>query len=102
MLAAFIPLNVTVSDHYHPFWNALGADFEAPSLTTPAFAQQPLALGQAAAELEIPFVDTSEAIRGEESRGRRLYANYDEHMNAAGYELVAKLLAQRFRTEWPD
>jgi len=102
VLAAFIPLNVTVSDHYHPFWNALGANFEAPSLTTPAFAQQQLALGRTAAELEIPFVDTTEAIRREESRGRRLYANYDEHMNAAGYELVGKLLARRFQTEWPD
>ena len=102
VLVSFVPVNVTISDHYRPFWNALGADFEASSLATPAFAQQQLALGQAAAELELPFVDTTEAIRHKESQGQRLYANYDEHMNAAGYALVAKLLAERFQTEWPD
>jgi hypothetical protein len=83
-LVGFIPVNVTVSDHYYPFWERLGADFEASSLVTPAFAEQRRALGDTARELEIPFVDTTEALRIEESRGRRRYAEHDMHMTAPG------------------
>ncbi len=101
LLTGFIPVDVTVSDHYYPFWNHLGANFNAPSLTTPAYTQQQRVLGNAADELKIPFVDTTAGLRRQESRGQRMYSNYDEHMNAAGYALVGKELARRFESAWP-
>lgn len=99
LLVGFIPESVTVSDHYYPFWQQLGAHFEARSLAAPTFRQQQRALGEAARGLGIPFVDTTDAAIAEEAQDRRLYLEYDTHMNEAGYALVAKALAGRFREE---
>jgi len=99
LLVGFIPETLTVSDHYYPFWQKLGATFEASSLAAPRFRQQQRALGKAARDLGIPFVDTTDAVIAEEAQGRRLYFDFDTHMNEAGYALVAKMLAQRFRDE---
>ena len=52
-------------------------------------------MGQACAALRVPFVDLTPLILREESAGRRLYWDFDNHMRPAGYSFVGRSLAER-------
>jgi len=99
LLVGFIPVSISVSDHYRIYWQELGADFSRPSLTTPEFAQQQVALGDVLRNLSIPFVDTTPMIREAEAGGKRLYTNYDTHLTPEGYDFVARAIANRFERD---
>lgn len=99
MLVALIPFNVTVSDHYLQFWWALGVGLERPSLAIPEFRGHQEHLDAMLADLGVPFIATTDALAREEMQGRRLYHDYDGHMNAAGYRLVAEVIADAYRKE---
>ena len=102
LLVGFIPSNAIVSDAYRPYWEALGASFEHPSLTVPAFDAQAAALASGLRDLGVPFVDLTPPLREAEAKGERLYAEYDTHLRAAGYELVGQTLARRFARLFPE
>ncbi len=99
LLVALIPFNVTVSDHYLQFWWASGVGLEWPSLAIPEFRRHREHLDAMLADLGVPFIATTDALAREEMQGRRLYHYYDGHMNAAGYRLVAEVIADAYRKE---
>ena len=58
-----------------------------PSLAIPEFRGHEEHLDAMLADLDVPFIRTTDALVREEMQGRRLYHYYDGHMNAAGYKL---------------
>ena len=99
LLVGYIPFNVVVSDHYYPFWKALGEQFDAPSLANSRFYEHQRQLEAITSALGVPFVDPTEALTREEAEGRRMFAEYDGHMTREGYALVAAHLVEAFREE---
>jgi lysophospholipase L1-like esterase len=92
LLVVYIPLHVTVSDYYYPFWNELGEHFLAKSLTGPEFRKQQAHLRSCANELGLEFLDTTSRIQEIENAGTHLYHRYDSHMNAEGYGTIANMI----------
>jgi lysophospholipase L1-like esterase len=90
LFVAYLPDRTQVSDGYAAFEAALGAD--GPDLHAPEFQRHASELARDCAAAGVPFLDLSPALREAEAGGRRLYWNYDDHMRAEGYALVAREL----------
>jgi hypothetical protein len=94
LVATYVPLHVTVSDHYYPLCLDMGVRFGRPTLVTDEYVRHQSDLAGILGELGIPFVDPTDAMRAAEGGGQRLYVGYDPHLNAAGYRLLAEELLQ--------
>lgn len=99
LLLAFLPLHVTVSDYYYPFWNQLGEPFREPTLTGPKYRRHAPYLAKVAGELGVAFLDLTAPIEAHERRGEHLFHGYDEHMTNRGYTVVGQELLEFARAE---
>jgi len=89
LLLVYLPSNTQVSDYYLPFFLEYSKPIESPTMTVPEFQIHAAQLAKLSAGLGIPWLDLTPDLRDAEAQGNRLYWNYDEHMRATGYELVA-------------
>lgn len=85
----FIPQPSQVTDHYLPFKQRYCPP-GVPSLVADAYQQGTLVARTQAEKMGIPFRDMTAALRDHETRGDRMYWNYDEHMRQQGYAVVAE------------
>lgn len=99
LILAFIPPAVQVSNYYIAFAERLSELKGVTSLQGPEYQKHGPALATASAALGIPFLDFSQDLRKEEASGNHLYWNYDTHMRAVGYGLVARGLWGLYRAQ---
>lgn len=95
LVLAYVPSYVVTNPVYLPYCRMLGGP-EIKSLTSldaREFRRQQDHLRAIANKLRIPFIDTTDAFIDAEKKVGRLFWAYDTHCNAAGYHLVAKILA---------
>jgi hypothetical protein len=96
LAVAYIPHSLQVSDDYMRFALRYAVEKPVRSLVGPEYQRQAAAVGEVCRSLDVPFVDLTPLLRREEAAGRRLYWDYDNHMRAAGYAFVARVLAERW------
>ena len=96
LLVAYIPDKTQVADAYLDYARAFCEPQKFTSLTGAVYQAQAHTLAAACAEQRIPFVDSTPALREAESQGQRLYFDYDSHLRAPGYRLVAEQIAAAF------
>lgn len=94
LYTAYIPLNHQISDHYVPFAMKFS---RAPrggvkSLQSDEYQVHRRALEIQCDVLDIPFLDLSPVLKDLESKGNRLYWEYDNHMRGESYLLVGSEL----------
>ncbi len=89
---AYLPYAPLVSDYYIPFKQAFNARKEIRSLRAPRYRVHARTLKRTCAILGIPFLDLTPDLEREESLGRHLYWDYDDHMRGSGYLFVARRL----------
>ena len=75
LMLGHVPVNVTVSDRYLQFWQALGERFSVESLMESEFREQQRWLSRMALEMGVPFVDSTAVLEREEASGRPMYAD---------------------------
>lgn len=94
-LVVFVPSRNQVTDRYlhYDLECCLSCSSEV-SFTGPTFHQGTAVLKNECDQLEIPFLDMTKQIRQKEISGTSLYWNYDEHMRASGYRLIAEQIYQ--------
>ncbi len=102
LLVAFIPKRVTISDAYRVYESEFSSSDANESMLGPEYQIHPSLLRDACSALEIPFADLTTILREAENRGQRMYWNYDEHLNASGYAMVAKELFRQWIQEFAN
>jgi hypothetical protein len=88
---AYLPSSLQVSDAYL----AAAAEISKPpihSLLAADYQRHALELGETCRALGIPCLDLTPTLRQAESRGERLYWEYDGHMRPRGYATVGRAI----------
>jgi lysophospholipase L1-like esterase len=88
---AYIPYANQVSDYYRTFSQQYCSG-AAPSLVGFEYQLHASIIAGEAVRLGIPFLDLTPLLQGNESQGKHMYWDYDEHMRAAGYAAVARAI----------
>ena len=96
LAVAYVPHSLQVSDYYMAFALRYAVEKPVRSLMGPEYQRQAAAVAETCRSLEVPFVDFTPLLRVEEGSGRHLYWDYDNHMRAAGYGYVGRVLAERW------
>jgi lysophospholipase L1-like esterase len=87
----YVPQPMQVSDYYLPFKQRYSLAVPPnTSLTGEPYQQGKATLAAAAAARGIPFLDLTPRLREAEAKGEHLYWDYDEHLRAPGYALIAR------------
>lgn len=94
---AYIPSLNQVTDHYLPAQQRMSPPIKAKSLTGPKYQAQSRRLLKDCNDLGIQFLDLTPRLVKEEKAGTRLYWDYDGHMRAEGYRIVAEELVAWLR-----
>ena len=92
LLVVYLPSRGQVSDHYGKFQREYSVTRNVASIQDEEFQIHAAALAQSCEHLGIQFLNLTLAMREQENAGHRLFWNYDEHLNVAGYALVAQLI----------
>lgn len=87
----YVPSLNQVTDAYLDAQRRMSRPIASPSLTAPHFQRQAHDLAWQCAELGIPFLDTTPALRRLEASGERLYWPLDSHMTGHGYRRLAEI-----------
>jgi len=88
----YVPHAAQTSDYYLPYKRRFCTS-GAISLLGEDFQKSARMIETASRGLGLPFLDLTPGIRAEESRGRHLYWNFDEHMRPEGYLFVGEQIA---------
>jgi len=91
---AYIPINHQVSDHYIPFQLRFSHVKQGKSLMGPEYQIHRQTLATQCEALDIPLLDFTPMLREFESKGRRMYWNYDNHMKGESYFYLGYQLFQ--------
>ena len=91
LLIAYLPSRSQVSDAYLTFQARYNHDRHPTSLMPQAYQSHAALLKKSCESLDLPFLDLTPILRDVETRGQRLFWNYDEHLNPHGYELLPVL-----------
>ena len=95
-VVVYIPSRNQVSDYYLPFERQYALSFpDTISLNTSKYQVHQQFLKSQSKSLNIEFIDLTETIRQEETKGNHLYWNYDQHMKAKGYALLGKTIWEK-------
>ena len=99
----YLPTRHLVSDAYLPHAQRFSnpPSFDAPPLTG-AYENQPKALGNMLSKLEVPYYNLIEDFRKAEGEGKRLYWNYDTHMNDVGYQFTGEQIYSWWAQSVPE
>jgi lysophospholipase L1-like esterase len=93
LFVAYLPDRTQVSDRYDAFETALGAaPADLAALRTPELQRHARELARDCASAGVAFLDLTPVLRAREAGGERLYWDYDDHLRAEGYALVARTL----------
>lgn len=95
LCAAYIPKLHQVSDYYIPYQLKFSRHHEVRSMMSPEYQIHAAALSRDCKSLKIPFLDFTPLLRKLESKGKRMYWNYDNHMNGAAYLYVGREIFTR-------
>ncbi len=97
-IVVYIPSRNQVTDYYHPYEQALSNihDSLTPDLTSEAYQLHQRVLSYQCQDFGIHFIDLTGVVKENETRGNRLYWNYDEHMRGKGYQLLGKNIWQQW------
>ena len=94
LYVVYIPEKIQVSDAYRPFSAKYSSDKDPDSLNSDDYRSHSKALAADCRVSDLHFLDLTPDIAAMESAGRRLYWNYDSHMNRHGYRLCAERIAE--------
>lgn len=92
----YIPSRHQVSTHYYQFELEM-CQMECPpmlNMTTNEFQIHRAILSKDCFDLGIPLIDTYRIVKDHEDSGHHLYWNYDDHMRAQGYEIIASHISE--------
>ncbi len=93
----YIPSRSQVSDAYLENQALYTSGGAATSLTGEEYQLHARLIGEAAADLNVPFLDLTPKLKAHEARGERLYWDFDEHMRPTGYEAVGRYIFEWWR-----
>lgn len=99
LTVVYVPSRHQVSTYYYQFELEM-CKLECPpqlDMTTEPYQIHRAQLKVDCAALELPFIDTYNAIKEQESQGVRLYWDYDDHMRESGYEVVANTIFKNWK-----
>lgn len=92
-IVVYIPSRNQVTDNYLQFEKQYCLRFpDSISLNTPEYQIHQQYLKTECQDLNVQFIDLTETIRQQESKGNHLYWNYDQHMKAKGYNLLGQTI----------
>ena len=99
LLICYIPSRNQVSDAYLSFESEYCVEKNPSSLKGESYQIHADILEKSCRKLKIPFFDLTPIFREYETKGIRLYWNYDEHMKGKGYLLTGKHLYEWFEKQ---
>jgi len=100
LLVAHIPDRSQVTRYYANYEKSYNLQKpDLPDLTKEMYQTNTRLLENSCGRLGIPFIDLLPAIKREETAGRHLYWNYDDHFRPEGYELLGTELARFYDRE---
>jgi hypothetical protein len=85
----YLPFAPQVSDYYLPFYRRFSEKVSG-SIRSASYQTHAASLGRRCAELGIPFLDLTPALRQQEDRGIRMYWDHDAHLRGRGYVFVGE------------
>ena len=94
----YIPSRSQVSDAYLKYQAEFCKTKEPHSLMSDEYQRHARIIKYYCNHIGIEFIDLTPEFK-ETEKQRRLYWNYDEHLNSAGYELAAKTIFQHWKEE---
>jgi hypothetical protein len=93
LLVAYLPSRYQVTDHYLSYTLEYARPPErGESFTGEPYQMHARTLASSCSARAIPFLDLTPVLRRAETSGTHLYWNYDEHLRAMGYQVVARAL----------
>jgi len=98
LLVAYLPHRDQTSDAYLNSERLFSSNKSPTSLKGREYQVHAKALAAACADLGIPYLDLTTAVRTAEELGKRLYWRYDPHMNERGYALVGSTLFEWWKS----
>lgn len=90
LLVVHIPYKGQVSDNYLEYVKQYDENKQPVSLMADAYQIHGGPLRAECEELDVPYLDMTTILREQETRGKRMYWNYDEHMKAAAYLMIGE------------
>ena len=82
----YLPDRAMVTNYYKKFEEAFSSKEDlAVDLTKEEYHQHRVLLAKQCAKLDLPFLDLTPLISQEESKGKHLYWQYDDHMRGFAY-----------------
>jgi hypothetical protein len=100
LFTAYIPINHQVSDHYLPNSLKFSQAKEVKSLMAPEYNIHRETVSSQCAALKIPFLDFTPLLRKMETKGQRLYWEYDNHMRGESYLFLGDQIYEWINSRW--
>lgn len=95
-VVVYVPCRHQVSNEYLKYEYQVSKKFDLNiRLTDTIYQTNVLSLKRNCETLGLHFINTSDTLKPYEDNGNNAYWNYDDHMKAAGYEVVGTFVANK-------